>query len=174
RGVSLILVVGCLAGPVRADEEDWKTYTSKEGKFSILWPGEPKVTQSKHPTTGTVKTRYEARSPGSSIQLLSVDVADLPVEAVKKNGFDGTIKALKDGCTNTLKATVVSEEKITLGKGKHPGQDLVLHLPDKSTYVRLRACLVGERLYAVTLVAPQATVEGKLVKRLFDSFTPDE
>jgi hypothetical protein len=170
-----ILAVFYLWGAASADEDDWKTYTSKEGKFSILWPGEPKVTQSKHPKTGTIKTRYQAKSPGSDIQLLFVDVADLPSAEVKKNGFEGTMKALKEGLTSgRLAATVVSEEKITLGKAKHPGKDFVLHLPDKSTYIRLRACLAGERLYAVTLVAPKSTVEGKLVGKLFASFTPNE
>jgi hypothetical protein len=169
-----ILVLFCLGGVARADGDDWKPYTSKEGRFSILWPGQPKVSQSKHPQTGTVKTRYQAASPGADIQLLFLDVADLPAAEVKKNGFVGTVKTLKDAVVSGLKATVVSETKVTVGKAKHPGVDFLFQAPDKSTYVRLRACLVGERLYALTLVAPKETVEGKLAARLFDSFTPTE
>jgi hypothetical protein len=158
----------------RADDDDLKSYTSKDGKFSILWPGEPKITKSEHPQTKTVKTNYKAQKPGSGIELLMVDVADLPPDEVKKNGLDGTVKAVKDGIASGLKASLISEEKCVVGKAKHPGKDLVLLLEDKSTYVRLRACLVGERLYTVTVVGPKETMEGKVVARLFESFTPTE
>jgi hypothetical protein len=158
----------------RGDSDDWKTYTSKDGKFSVLWPGEPKITTSKHPKTGTVKTNYKAQMPGAGLQLLMVDVADLPAEEVKKNGADGTFKTVKDAIETGLKATVVSEEKCVIGKGKHPGKDVVLVLPDKSTYVRLRACLVGERLYTVTAVGSKDSIEGKAATKLFESFTPSE
>jgi hypothetical protein len=174
RAVSAILAACWLGSAVPSDQDDWKVYTSKDSRFSILWPGEPAVSRSKHPRTGTIKTRFEAKAPGSAIQLLFLDVADLPPAEVKKNGFDGTMKALKDGITRGLGATVVTDEKITAGKAKHPGKDLVLHLPDMSTYIRVRAFLVGERLYAVTLVASKATVEGKLVARMFESFLPSD
>jgi hypothetical protein len=160
-----------VAGP---DLDDWKLYTSKDGQFSILWPGEPKVTKSRHPQTQTVKTNYKAQMPGAGIQLLMVDVADLPADEVKKNGLEGTVKAVRDGIASGLKAALVSEEKCVVGKAKHPGKDLVLLLADKSTYVRLRACLVGDRLYTVTVVGPKETTDGKAVGRLVDSFTPTE
>jgi hypothetical protein len=156
----------------RADE--LKTYTSKEGKFSVLWPDEPKITQAKHPKTGTVKTRYEIESPGPGIELLSLDVAELPPEEVKKNGLDGTLKVFKETTITGLKATIVSEEKVTIGKAKHEGRDIVFQLPDMKTRVRLRACLVGNRFYAMTLMGPKDAQEGKLAGRVFESFTPTQ
>jgi hypothetical protein len=168
------LVICSTCAVARSDDDDWKSYTSKDGKFSILWPGEPKITKAEHPQTKTVKTNYKAQTPGGGIQLLMVDVADLPPDEVKKNGLEGTVKAVKDGIASGLKASVISEEKCVVGKAKHSGKDLVLLLEDKSTYVRLRACLVGERLYTVTVVGPKETTEGKVVARLFESFTPTE
>jgi hypothetical protein len=167
------LLVLSLCAAVRPDDDAWKTYTSKEGKFSVLWPGEPKITQTKHPQTQTVKTNYKAQSPWGGIQLLMVDVADLPAAEVKKNGLEGTVKAVKDALTGSgLGATLVSEEKCVIGKAKHAGKDLVLHLPDETTFVRLRACLVGERLYTVTIVGKKSSTEDGTSKRLFESFTP--
>jgi hypothetical protein len=174
RFILSALLICCCCAVARPDGDDWKPYTSKDGKFSILWPGEPKVTKSTHPQTKTHKTNYKAPMPGAGIELLLVDVADLPADEVKKNGLDGTVKAVKDAITSGLKATLVSEEKCVVGKAKHPGKDLVLLLADKSTRVRLRACLVGERLYTVTVVAPKESLEGKVVGRLFESFTPTE
>ena len=157
------------------NDGNWKTYSTKDGKFSILWPGEPKITQSKHPQTQTVKTNYEAKMPGAGMQLLMVDVADLPAQEVKKNGLEGTVKALSDGMSASgLGTTRVKEEKCVIGKAKLPGKDLVMLLPDKASYVRIRVCLVGDRLYTVTLVGTKLSTEGKLAGRVFDSFTPTE
>jgi hypothetical protein len=169
-----VLAVLCFAGEVRSAEGKWKPYTSKEGRFSILWPGEPEITHEKHPKAGMGMTRYQAKSPGSSIDLLFLDVTDLPADRVKNDGFEGTMKAVKDWIATGTRATVVSEEKVSVGKSKHPGKDFVLHLPDRSTYIRLRACLVGERLYALVLVAPKGKFEDRSVGQLFESLTPSE
>src|SRR4051812_13363755 len=94
RFVLATLAACYLCGAAWPGEDNWRPFTTKEGKFTVLWPGEPKVTRSKHPKTGTVKVRYEARDPGASIQLLFVDVANLPAAEVKRNGFGGTVKAV--------------------------------------------------------------------------------
>ena len=58
-----------------------------------------------------------------------------------------------------LKGKVSAEEKVTLGKDKHPGRDVRVDLPDKKQFYRARVFLVGDRVYQIVVLGPEEAAQ---------------
>lgn len=169
---SLCLAV-CLALviPARAADEKWQTFTSKEGRFSVALPGKPKE-ETKQATTPSGKKKefrtFTLVSAPDRIYLVNYN--DYPEAVVrepknKETAFD----AIRKG----LGGKVVSEKKISVGKNKSPGRELLIELPMKIFY-RARIFFVGKRLYQTVAMGADEFVRGKKADQFFDSFKVEE
>jgi hypothetical protein len=167
---SLVLAVISLAfSPLSGRADDWKTFTSKEGRFSVRMPGSPQE------QTQEVKTPDGKLSVHLLVSALAVDrvvyvsYSDYPPKAVEgkqKEFLDGTVK----GNVTSLKGKVLSEKKIEVGQGKLPGRELLMDLPDKKQMYRSRIVLAGNRLFQVVAVGSEEFVKSKAVGEYLDSF----
>ncbi len=159
-----LLCSGC--GPKTAD---WIKYNSPEGRYSVLLPGEPKLsTQESTTATGEKFPQYIAASQDSSGALCMVGYFNFaPGTAFS---FDDG----RDGMVAAVKGTLISEKTISLGD--HPGRELrVAATGDdgKKYIIRAKFYQAESRVYVVQLIVAQSS-EGPSVDakgaKYFDSF----
>jgi hypothetical protein len=155
--------------PAVGDAEEWKTYSSKDGRFSVLMPGKPQEQTQNVKTPDGKLALHLLVSAVALDRVVYVSYSDYPAKSVesKQEAFlDGTVK----GNVNSLKGKLVTEKKIAVGKGKRPGRDVLIDLPDKKQMYRSRIVLSGNRLFQVVALGSEEFVKGKEVGEYLDSF----
>src|ERR1700687_5864200 len=94
---ALVLISAALLFGLQA-QTDWIKYNSPEGRYSILLPGEPKLsTQEGTTKEGQKFPQYLAASPDSSDALCMVGYFDVAAGLTFSfdNGRDGMVAAIK-------------------------------------------------------------------------------
>lgn len=129
----------------------WKEYSSAEGGFSILFPGEP-----------SQETQLIDAAPGTQFKLrihklktlaeYSVMYADYPIPvgdpAVAKNVLDNGAK----GAVASVNSELLELKEITLYG--YPGRYLKERMPS-GEIMRVKMLLVGQRMYQVAITTPR-------------------
>jgi hypothetical protein len=149
------LVAALLVAGGGAAGEEWKEYTWKDGKCSLLLPGKP-----------TEKKNSLEAADKQGIYL--VYFADNPVmakadAATIKQAFD---KA-RDALVESLKGKLLGEKDVKLDKS--PGRELRIETAMGDVY-RTRLYQVGERYYQILLKAPKEVATSKEADKFFASF----
>ncbi len=161
---AVLLCSGC-----KSRTTDWIKYNSPEGRYSILLPGEPKLsTQESAMATGEKFTQYIAASRDSSGAVCMVGHFDFPP------GTTFSFDDGRDGMVAAVKGTLISEKTISLGS--YPGRELKVSAmgADGNGYiVRARFYHTGLRVYVVQMIIAKSSdgpgADAKSVK-YFDSF----
>jgi hypothetical protein len=164
-GVILLLV----PLSVRADEGDLEKVTSKEGKFTVLLPKNPE-TQTSNVTSAVGEIQLVIVSATLGDSWYAAAYADYPAEALKNADSAKLLDGARDGAVANVNGKLIKEDKITLGKAKHPGRELLIQAPDGKIYARMRMYLVGNRLYQVIVAGTETDVKAKTANSVFDSF----
>ena len=160
--VSLILVGGS-----RAAEEKWQTFTSKEGRFSVSLPGKPVEKTEQVPAPGGKKKELHTLLLASAAdQIYHLNYNDYPREQIKE---DKNKETAFDALRKALGGKVLSEKKITVGKNKAPGRELLIELPSKMFY-RARVFFIDNRLFQVVAMGSEEFARGKNADRFLNSF----
>lgn len=172
----LLFLVACLGWSTltRAEDPAWKTFTSKAGRFSISLPGKPaEMKQQVSAPTGKLELHFFTVAPaeGSAYVLYYYDY---PKGAIKEDKREGLIESVCDGYVKQVGGKQVARTKVTLGKEKHPGREVVVEMPEKKQFYRARVYLAGNRLYQVMTMGPNDFARGKKADEFFDSFRVEE
>lgn len=169
---SLALLILC---PLALRAEDKPApFTSKEGKFAAALPGKPAEKAVKVKYDGAdVEVRLFAVDQKDKGRAFVVSYTDYPKDKIGADREKFVADRL-EGNVSGLKGKTVSNDKLTLGKGKHLGREVRVEFGDKKQMYRARAFLVGERLYQVVVLGPDDFVKGKEADDFFASFTVDE
>jgi hypothetical protein len=156
-----------------ADGSEWKTFTSREGKYKALLPSGAKTkTQSVKTEIGPVKVvTTEAALEGTHYMVV---YADYPADRFKDADPDKVLDGVRGGAVKEAKGKLVSEKKITLGKARHPGRDLLIETLDGKARVRQRIYLVRNRLYQILAIGTEEAVKARTVDKFHESFTLTE
>jgi hypothetical protein len=138
----------------------WTKFSSPEGRFAVLMPGQPlREEQSKDTRVGKVLMRFF--TVGSEKGLFIVAYADYEIGGVKQE-----LDANRDSFLKGMKATLVSESDIKLQE--NPGREIRAERDQLS--IRSRIYLVGKRYYQLVTITP-ATLPGSLeADRFLTSF----
>jgi hypothetical protein len=164
--VSFILV-----GSNRAEEEKWQTFTSKEGRFSVSLPGKPMEKTEQVAAPGGKKKELRTFTLASaSDQIYHLNYHDYPKDVIQE---DKNKEAAFDALRKALGGKVLSEKKITVGKSKAPGRELLIELATKNLY-RARVFFIGNRLFQVVAMGSEEFARGKKADRFLDSFKAEE
>jgi hypothetical protein len=167
-------ILPALLFPLTLCAEDKKptVFASKEGKFTVAMPEKPSEKTSKIPTDlGQLELHIFIVDQKERAYL--VTYSDYPAGTVKDNA-DKILTGVVEGNAKSLKSKVASEEKITIGKKKHPGREIKIEMPDKKGLYRARIYLVGDRLYQVVALGPEEFAKGKEVDEYLKSFAVEE
>jgi hypothetical protein len=167
-GLATCLVL--VGGSSRADEK-WQTFTSKEGRFSVSLPGKPmEKTEQVSAPGGTKKELHTFTLASASDQIYHLNYNDYPKEVVKE---DKNKEAAFDTLRKAFGGKVLSEKKITVGKNKAPGRELLIELPKKNFY-RARVFFIGNRLFQVVAMGSEEFARGKKADQFLDSFKAED
>jgi len=165
--VLLVLMTAALPFALQA-QTDWIKYNSPEGRYSVLLPGEPKLsTQEAAASTGEKFTQYMAASEDSMAVYM---VGYFDVAPDKTFSFE---KA-RDGFIAAVKGTLLSEKVISLAG--YPGREANVSANGGSGaeyLIQVRFYQVEKRIYVIQfIVAKSADAEVSAAKsaKYFDSF----
>jgi hypothetical protein len=167
-----LTAVACVTGLVRADEPDWKDFTSKEGRFTVKTPDEP---LSKKKTTATPFGKTEMTMFGGALSAddgiaYVVGYLDLPKGVAKtiEKDDDGLETILKGFARAIPDGKVIAVKKTTLGA--NVGREAEIEALGGASVVRTRAYLVDGRVYIVMVMSPKDAADNAVIDRFFDSF----
>jgi hypothetical protein len=141
----------------------WSTFTSPEGRYSILMPSEPTTsTQESTAADGTTKIPQYLATSGDSTTTYMVGYYDIPSGLVYD--FDKT----RDAFVAAVKGAILSESSISLGG--YSGHELKIFVKglDKvaDSTMRVRFYEIRNRIYVVMCISSETVDAG----RYFDSF----
>ena len=130
--------------------------------------------------SGTEKTQKLAG--GVTVHMFLIDLKDRAYILSYNDYTPGKVDpdpqkilaSVVEGNAKGVKGKVVSDEKVTIGKKKHPGRDIRIEMPDKKNIYRAKVFLVGNRLYQVVALGPDEFVKSKPVEEAMKSFAVDE
>lgn len=142
---------------------NWKTFTSQEGNFSVLFPGEPKeVTQSKL----FLKVHAFVCDANRKTSFL-VSYTDFP----KKLHVSPTDKLYDDARNGGLgkDGKLLQEKSITV-EG-FPGREIQAEKNDGKSFVVDRYFLAADRMYQVAVVVPKQDQASTNISYFLASFS---
>jgi hypothetical protein len=164
------LLLALVASQVGADQ-DWKKFTSEQGRFSISVPAQPvKSETSQKSFVGTV-TNHVFTSESGKDDSFTVDYSDIPHFALHFAGADTIYEHAKGALLKQTfgKATAYSDVSVGDAKGKR----LVYDTPEAPGHAAMRGhailLLVGTRLYVVDAVLEESEADTK-AERFLSSF----
>ena len=155
-----------------ANPTNWKNFESTEGRFSIQFPGSPKV--------GTEPLDSDGKAVLHKCSLTTkaeygVIYADFPT---KIEGAADANRVLDDGANGavaSVNSELLSSSEISLAN--NPGRQLKERMPD-GAIMHVRMFLVGQRLYQIAVTLPptqganaeDVAVYEQAATRFLDSF----
>jgi len=163
----LVLLIAALPFALQG-QTGWIKYNSPEGRYSVLFPGEPKLTtQDTTAATGEKMLQYLAMSSDSGAVYM---VGYFDSAANMTFSFD---KA-RDGFVAAVKGTLLAEKAISLDG--NPGRELkvLAKIPDADELIMMvRFFQVGMRIYVIQLIVPKSSEAATSAEKnvnYFDSF----
>jgi hypothetical protein len=153
--------------PTTSPEPAWIQFTSQEGRFRVLMPGEPTSHALNQPTpVGDLQFHmftYEV----SKTKAFIVGYNDYP-ENQKIRSPEAVLAGVREGNVRGLKGKLLSHKPITINK--YPGLEQVIELPHEGAIAIWCNYLVGHRLYQVTAIGPGFRPDTEEVKKFHQSF----
>ena len=144
---ALLLALVCAAS-IQAQANDWQSFTSEKGRFSVLVPDKPteEVGSGNAGTAGSYTTHLFTSKVQGAIYM--VGWADY--QPGLKINADGELKANRDNFLKGVEATLLSETKITLDK--NPGIEFKAERKP-NIFIKSRVYLVGNRPYQLIAIS---------------------
>ena len=165
-GMAIVMAGLLLCGILFAREEaqSWVKFSSPEGRFEILMPGEPvtgKVIEIQLPTFTAKLHPFSALRPPSF--GLMCGYADFPFTPKNTNEvFDRT----RDGSISNVQGKLITEENLTLAG--YSGRRF-RSTAQGNSFIDEEMFLVGERFYLITVLSKTGNPD-KNINKVFDSF----
>jgi hypothetical protein len=151
-----------LLGSVARGEQDWATFTSKAGRFSVEMPGQPTKSETHQKSfIGTVTNHIFTAESGED--LFTVDYSDIPHVALHFAGPETIYEHAKGALLKQTFGKPTSYDDVTVSGAK--GKRLVYDTPPVQGHPEMRGdailVLVGNRLYVIDAVVPEAEADAK-------------
>jgi hypothetical protein len=146
----------------------WKPFSSKEGGFTVLMPGQP-TQENRRVNTEVGPIPVQAFSVVRRGEALyAVAYSDFP-ENISQNSrdVDRLLAQVASGFAQGAKGRLVSQQNIRLGD--FPGREIRLQL-NRGVIARGRLFVVNKRLYQVIVVTGQERNLTKSIEGFFKSF----
>jgi hypothetical protein len=150
-----------------APADDKKKFESKEGRYAVAFPGEPKL-ESK--TAGDLATQTAVvEAKGLAFWVISTA---LPADTVKTLKPEEILESSEKGLVKKFKGKLTESKATTLGKDKYPAREAKAEVSVDGTPLRLRILLVAAngRMYQVLAIGNKDAVGGNATDAFFESF----
>jgi len=142
-----------------------KPYHSKEGDFSVLFPGEPERKMQKL-DTGIGKLEFVLYSAETRKAAFAVGYVDYPEDMITDNMLDDA----RDDIVKKVKGTLESEK--VLDYHGHVGREFEIKVQEQAT-VKARVFLIDDRLYQIMVISGSERIIKTRGSKFLDSFEVD-
>jgi hypothetical protein len=161
-------LVLCLTALVAQPEGDWKSFSPKDGAFTVLLPGIPKeLTKAVKTATGTADViLFEVFVPPGASKYV-VGCSEFPADAIKAGTEDRRLDHARDGAVASAKGKLKREKALLLGT--YPGREVFIEIEGKAN-VLIRMYAVKNRLYETVAVGSAEFVTSKDTAKFLESF----
>jgi hypothetical protein len=161
-----LLLIASLPLVLGADADNWKPFTSKEGGFTILFPGVPAESkQEAKAPTGTVTVTFFVAEQGGVTYIAGFSV--FSKETMKSRTEQKRLNNARDGAVAAAKGNLKEEKRIHLAK-KYPGRELLIQA--EKGFIRSRIYAVENRLYQTMVMGTKQQTDAKEATDFLDSF----
>lgn len=159
-----------------SDKNEWKTFTSKEGSFSVDFPGTPKDTVFLGGVS--LQNEFSVRFDNDPLNTYyKVNYIQLPAipNLYGKGEMDpctfakGLHQADMQYYASQLEGTLRSESRII--PGKHEAEEFKVDFKDKSGIVTVRKVCTDGKLYTLMVISHAGKEDNDLTAKFFNSFT---
>jgi hypothetical protein len=168
-----LIGLGVLSALGTGDDEQTsslKLFTSKEGNFSVLLPGTPKMEKvpNSDPKLGLPDQYQFNLDRGNGAYTVSYQ--DNPnLKNASREALEQHLTAARAGIQQGFGGKLLSERRILLDD-KYPGLEFVVDIPKASGLFRSRMYLVNGRLHQVIAVGVKEFASSSEADRILDSF----
>ena len=147
----------------------WIRYESSAGRFSVLLPGQPKLSTQESATADGVKFTQYLSNASSATAVCLTGYFDQVAGTVFN--FD----TARDGMVNAIKGSLLWEKAISLGV--HTGREfqVAANLDGTDAIFRVRIYQAHTRIYVLQFISEKKYEGPEIVrdsKKYLDSFTP--
>jgi hypothetical protein len=162
-----ILLLLLLAALLACKGKSWQEFTSQEGGFSVLLPGQPKVErQTTETAVGPLAfTMHTVELSFGSVAYIA-SYNDYPPSLIADGDKNAILDGVVEGALGS-KANLKKSDPISIDG--HPGREFTGTVKDGYEYTS-RAYLVNQRLYQLNIVSTPGKVPAEDKKKYFDSF----
>lgn len=158
RNLVVLVALACAGSASGGGGEKWKEFTSKEGGFSIAFPGAPET------RSGIVFWRENQGKPFWLLATFEQRARDFK----GKQGALNFLKGGQEGIVSSKNGKLLAEK--SLEGDRRVGRDFSFQSPSDG-FVRVQMLLVEDRLFVLYFYAEsEALLRSKDAERYFESF----
>jgi len=144
------------------DDPAWKTFSPKDGTFSVLFPGDP--SERKNLNAGGVTWQVAAKE-----RLYQVTRTPSPGGRTPSPGdVQGALNEVRDNIVKRVQAKLLSER--TLRHRGIPAREYLFELPEDKGRLRARAFVVKGHVWEIKLGGPKDYIVGPEADKYLESF----
>jgi hypothetical protein len=162
-----ILLIFVLVPLLACKGANWKEFTSQEGGFSVLLPGQPKVErQTTETAVGPLAFTMHTVELGFGSIAYIASYNDYPPSLIADGDKNAILDGVVEGALGS-KANLKKSDPISIDG--HPGREFTGTVKDGYEYTS-RAYLVNQRLYQLNIVSTPGKVPAEDKRKYFESF----
>ncbi|HSE31531.1 MAG TPA: hypothetical protein VLA93_08125 [Pyrinomonadaceae bacterium] len=149
-------------------QQEWVTFSSPEGRFSLQFPKKPASDVKEVDSVVGKLTMYTYAASSSTVTYMA-SFADYP-NVPEANRQMAVLDAVRDGVVSKLEARIYDETRISM-EGNPGRQFLMTKTVDGSELIyHWRIYLIGRRLYQVAAAYYKRDSQSRELPKYFDSF----
>ena len=165
--LSMLLLIPVTLLAQDLSKKTFEKFTSKEGKFSVMFPGKPELQKQKAATeVGDIQITLNIVAIGNDVAFI-VSFNDYP-DAVKNADPAQMLEGARNG-NKGKDGEIVEDDEIKFGPEKLPARKFLIKKPG-GIYMKNLIVLKGTRLYQVMLIGKKDVVESKEAEKYYKSF----
>jgi hypothetical protein len=165
---AVTILIGMMGSIAFAQENSgWASFTSAEGRFTVLMPTKPKIEVKDTDTAqGTLQLHLFSSSNDNAYFLVSYN--DFP--SVDEANKQAALEAGRTGAIDSMGGALVSERKISIGND--PGLEFSAKKVSEGSEIIANARLyfVGQRLYQLLVLAYKPHADSPDIQKFLTSF----
>lgn len=169
---SLLLVVSANSLAAR-DDDEWKPFSPKNGKFTIKMPGTPnnQFIQDINYEGGKSKLYFFLLELDSGNGAYGISYNDYLIDKIDDNVIKRALDLGRDGVVRGFKGKLIASKDIKFDN-TYQGRDFTFEFGDGKRG-REKMFLIDKRLYQIVVLGSEEMVKSKDADKFFDSFKID-
>jgi hypothetical protein len=165
---AVAILIGVMGSVAFAQENpDWTSFTSPEGRFTILMPAKPKIEVKNTDTAqGTLPLHLFSAANDNAYFLVTYN--DFPT--VNEINVQAALEAGRTGALDSMGGVLISERKISLGNNSGLEFSAKKISEGSEIIANARLYFAGHRLYQILVLTYKPHADSPDIQKFLNSF----